>query len=401
MTDVLDLGIDESIPFSLRGTLEELYREARTEADENLARLRDTEARLLDAYDALDAEEVYCRPRRELERKIGEVRAAITWLSRGEYRTRVKRRFAPYIARFKDLDEKEKQKKKKEAEIAASAETRYLPQVPCSEECMPDGAAKVSSGTLAAFTSDGDENFASAIAQEAKYAFGKEKRPAELIPFDMCPKCHVALRHNQKMQQLVCPNPSCKHWKRFADMTSSALAYGEEIEFCKYTYRPVTHLDDTMKFAEGAEAYVVPPEDMEKVIKELRRRRYKPEQLTIPIVRDIVDNIRGMKIENSVQVYSRLTGRAPRRMQAFMKDQMRIMFNIQEVPYRRHCKDRINNLSFPYTLYKYCELLGYWEMLESLPLLRGPTNRAVHDSIYSKVCADLDWQYIPTVQGPT
>ena len=227
--------------------------------------------------------------------------------------------------------------------------------------------------------------------------FGEQRRPVELTPFDMCPKCRVAMRYNQHLQQLVCPSTGCGHWKRFADMTSTALAYGEEVEFCKYTYKPVSHLDDTMKFAEAAESYVVPPAALQRVMKTLRRRGIKPEAITIPMIRQICVTLPGIRMENTVQIYCRLSGRAPRRMTAFMKDQMRIMFFLQEAPYRKNCGGRTNNLSFPYNLYKYCELLGYWEMLETFPLLRGAINLSLHDGIMEKVCHELSWEFVPTV----
>ena len=264
---------------------------------------------------------------------------------------------------------------------------------------VPPGmsAASAGNGTLEGMVLHGEVNHASTITREAKFAFGLEERPVDLMPFDMCPNCRVAMKYNATMHQLVCPVTGCGQWKRFADMTASALPYGEEVEFCKYTYRPVTHLDETMKHIEGAEAFVVPPEDLERVMVVLRGRRVLPEDITLPMIREICDKLKDIKVENAVQYYSRLTGRAPRRMTAYMKEQMRIMFHTQEVPFRKYRADRINNLSFPYTLYKYCELLGYWEMLESLPLLRGPLNLSHHDAILKKVCEDVDWEFIPTV----
>ena len=49
-------------------------------------------------------------------------------------------------------------------------------------------------------------------------------------------------------------------------------------------------------------------------------------------------------------------------------------------------------------MYKFCELLGYWEMLDSVPLLRGKSNRERHDRIQSRINEELDWEFIPTVQ---
>jgi hypothetical protein len=250
-----------------------------------------------------------------------------------------------------------------------------------------------------------EADLATQFAQEAEIVLGTGPRQVQLLAFDVCPTCRVALRYNQSLQQLVCPTPECGHWKRFADMTSSALAYGEEMQFLKYSYRPESHLDDIMKFAEATESYVVPPEALMKVMERLRALGVtSAEDITIPMVRNACKDVR-IKMDNSVQVYSRLTGRAPRRMTPFMKDQMRIMFHVAEPSFRRFAAGRTNHLSFPFTLRKYCELLGYWEMLDSLPMLRGANNITFHDNVMSRVFNAMGWSFCAPVRkerrGPT
>jgi hypothetical protein len=240
------------------------------------------------------------------------------------------------------------------------------------------------------------------FASEAEIILGVAPRPVTLSAFDVCPTCRVTLRYNQALQQLVCPTPSCGHWKRFADMTSSALAYGEEVQFIQYAYKPVSHLDDIMKFAEASESLVVPVENLVKVMERLRAMGItNPEDITIPMVRRACKDVK-VKMDNSVQIYSRLTGRAPRRMTPFMKDQMRIMFHAAEGAFRKHAAGRTNHLSFPFTLRKYCELLGYWEMLDSLPMLRCQNNVHVHDAIMSRVFNDMGWSFSTPIhkEGP-
>jgi hypothetical protein len=256
----------------------------------------------------------------------------------------------------------------------------------------------VARGSLQALARPSRINHAARIAAELE-RIGGIRDVVDLMPADMCPRCNVAMQHNQTTQQLVCPMPGCFHWKRFADMTAHGQPYGEDFEYCKYTYRPVTHLDETMRNAEGAETYVVPFADLQRVMASLRALQIRPEQLTIPLVREVISKLPGIKTDNTVQIYSRLTGRAPRRMTAFMKDQNRILFLQQEEVFRKIASTRTNNPSFPYTLYKNCELLGYWEMLESFSLLRGQQNLATHDAIRAKVCESdgLAWQFIPTV----
>jgi hypothetical protein len=458
------VGMDGSVPYTLRGTLEQVMSQRTADVAASLCVLQALKRRL--EHVKPDVRNV--RMCRALAVKSSTVDVAIADLASGKVLEECREKAAPFIERFKTLERKDRERRQVEATKAATAHTRYLPTAPLLPEdrdqhshahaqsqshaqpqCQSqsaigmlstgsngngvsasvvgdvDGddvtvvddrrvsvstsvgrvvptrigvsATSACNGTLEGMVLSGEVNHVSTITREARFAFGLEERPVDLMPFDMCPTCRVAMKYNAAMHQLVCPVQGCGQWKRFADMTASALPYGEEVEFCKYTYRPVTHLDETMKHIEGAEAFVVPLEDLERVMVVLRKRRVAPEDITLPMIREICDKQKDIKVENAVQYYSRLTGRAPRRMTAYMKEQMRIMFHTQEVPFRKYRADRINNLSFPYTLYKYCELLGYWEMLESLPLLRGPLNLSHHDAILKKVCEDVDWEFIPTI----
>ena len=392
------------VPFGLRTALESITESAKVKCRQVvpvLEKLRDMLA--VEAAGLQPADNVgHIRPHADLKRKQDLVARALSRLAGGDYIQDVHAKVSMIMARYTDAETKTRKRRKQEMTMSEQSETRYLPAAPSAarqqQVASVDIPASFGTSSLASFTTATQTvDFTSMFTQEAKYMFGEERRPVELTPFDMCPKCRVAMRYNQNLQQLVCPNAGCGHWKRFADMTSTALAYGEEVEFCKYTYKPVSHLDDTMKFAEAAESYVVPPQALQRVMKTLRRRGIKPEQITIPMIRQICVTLPGIRMENTVQIYCRLSGRAPRRMTAFMKDQMRIMFFLQEAPYRKNCGGRTNNLSFPFNLYKYCELLGYWEMLETFPLLRGAINLSLHDGIMEKVCQELSWEFVPTV----
>jgi len=374
-----------AVPFVLQHVINEIEAKLRSESSHSRQTLKVLRQRQQGTLDALDIEDPgHIRPIRDVRRKLKLIDDAVAALDESTIMERLKTETAEYVARYKDLEAQEKDRKKKTEDIVKRSETRFLPMAPVGNTGAAPSRAR---------------NHANLIAQELKYKHGMEQRPVDLILFDMCPKCMVVMQNNNALQQLVCPIPSCGYWRKFADMTSAALAFGEEMEFCKYSYNPVTHLDDTIKYAEAGEAYVVPPDHLEQVMRALYLMAKRPEDITIPLIRSIVYDTADIKTENTVQIYSRLTGRAPRRLTEFAKDQGRIMF-ITELPYyRKHCGPRTNNLQYGYKWYKYCELLGYWEMLETLPLLRGTANLSLHDVIQSKVNRELDWEFIPTVKG--
>jgi hypothetical protein len=385
------------VPYTLQTELDAIKGEAAAEFADAEAVLRQAEARLVAQLEAT----VLFRTRANLQRTLADVRAALDRIQSGKAMAEVVATTDAFAARWFMCERQDRERRTREAQEADTTITRYLPMAgPVAMAAGNGGATGARNGPLsvaAMAVPSTDTNRAAVLAQEARYMFGRAPRPVNLLPFDMCPRCRVTMLNNPYTQQLVCPTTGCKHFKRFADMTSAALPFGEDYTYMKFTYDPNTHLKETIRNAEGAESAIVPASTLEQLMQELRRRGIRPCDLTIPLIRQVCDETKLVRAEHTVQVHARLSGRSPHRMTAFMKDKMSIMFHAMVVPYRRHCGARNNNLSFQYLMYKFCELEGYFEMLEPLSLLRAQVNLAHHDAIMVKVCEELGWQYIPTV----
>ena len=68
-----------------------------------------------------------------------------------------------------------------------------------------------------------------------------------------------------------------------------------------------------------------------------------------------------------------------------------------QAPYAKFCpNERQNFLNYYYVLYKMCELLGYDEYLKYFYMLKDPIKRMEQDIIWKKICAELNWEFIPT-----
>ena len=73
------------------------------------------------------------------------------------------------------------------------------------------------------------------------------------------------------------------------------------------------------------------------------------------------------------------------------------MFDAIQGPFKKHCPpDRKNFLSYSYCLHKFCELLGYDNFLQYFMLLKGVEKLRKQDAIFSNICEELDWQFIPS-----
>jgi len=47
-------------------------------------------------------------------------------------------------------------------------------------------------------------------------------------------------------------------------------------------------------------------------------------------------------------------------------------------------------------LFKLCELLGEDQYLKHFYMLKDPIKRMEQDEIWKKICAELNWEFIPT-----
>ena len=67
-------------------------------------------------------------------------------------------------------------------------------------------------------------------------------------------------------------------------------------------------------------------------------------------------------------------------------------------PYSKYCPDdRVNFLNYYYTAYKLCELLGEEKYLPFFPMLKDKEKRIEQDTIWKKICEELDWEFIHTI----
>jgi len=100
--------------------------------------------------------------------------------------------------------------------------------------------------------------------------------------------------------------------------------------------------------------------------------------------------------ENIAQIISILTHRPPKRFTSQQKAKLTQIFKEIQEPFERHKGVRKNFLSYSYTTFKSCELLGYDDFLPLLPLLK-PHNLLKADAIWRDICADCKYEFVQTL----
>lgn len=101
--------------------------------------------------------------------------------------------------------------------------------------------------------------------------------------------------------------------------------------------------------------------------------------------------------ENIAQIICILTHRPAKRFTDEQKAKLTMIFNEIQAPFEKHKGNRKNFLSYSYTTYKSCELLGYTEFIPLLPLLKAPQNLLKADAIWRKICEECGYEFVQTL----
>jgi hypothetical protein len=97
-----------------------------------------------------------------------------------------------------------------------------------------------------------------------------------------------------------------------------------------------------------------------------------------------------------MQIWCKITGKQPLRLDPVVEEKLRLLFIQIQVPFKKHCPHgRKNFLSYPYCMYKFCQMLSYHNLLPYLSLLKGKEKLLLQEEIFKKICQELGWKFIP------
>eukprot|EP00965_Chrysotila_dentata_P083862 2767973-Pleurochrysis_carterae.AAC.1 len=142
---------------------------------------------------------------------------------------------------------------------------------------------------------------------------------------DSCTLCNEPLRLVACKAIMACL--TCGYATTYLDATSSSISYGDEIDFSNFSYKRINHFNEWLQQIQGKETFEVPISILESVMRDLHAHRVAPEQVTQSKVRESLKRLKQRKsYENVVQITSRITGIAPKRLTHSMEELCRAMF---------------------------------------------------------------------------
>lgn len=180
------------------------------------------------------------------------------------------------------------------------------------------------------------------------------------------------------------------------------VGFKEEQEMEKnivYSYKRENHFNEWISQFQAKESTSVPKEVIDQLRAEFRKQKLKElSEITHEKVKGLLKKLDKSKYyEHVPYIATILNGVQPPTMSQALEDKLRLMFHQIQKPFEKHRpKDRKNFLSYSYTLYKFCELLGEDDYLPCFPLLKSKEKLYVQDDIWKGICHELRWQYIKT-----
>ena len=219
------------------------------------------------------------------------------------------------------------------------------------------------------------------------------------VEIDKCEKCNsINVFENQKESTIICTN--CGYSQHYL---ATALSFQDEQDSNKkvqYSYKRQNHFNEWINQFQGKETATIPDELLDTLRYELKKQRiHDVKDITNARVRKILRDLRHNKYyEHIPYICNILSGLKPPNMSQALEERLRLMFVQIQKPFDAACPlDRKNFLSYPYVLYKFCELLGEDDFLPYFPLLKSKDKIKQQDEIWKKMCSILKWEYISSV----
>ena len=168
-------------------------------------------------------------------------------------------------------------------------------------------------------------------------------------------------------------------------------------EACFYAYKRINHFKEILAQFQAKETTQIPSEVIDSIKLQIKKERISLSKFTNTKAKDILKKLGYNKFYEHIPYIKYKLGIKPPTMTPQLEEQLCNLFMEIQGPYAKFCPDdRVNFLNYYYTIYKLCELLGQTQFLSYFPLLKDREKQIEQDEIWKKICAELNWEFIPT-----
>jgi len=214
-----------------------------------------------------------------------------------------------------------------------------------------------------------------------------------------CPSCEVEMTFYQNEALLGCPK--CGH-EEFILIDSEKPSYKDPPrEITYFAYKKINHFNEWLAQFQAKENTDIPQDIVEAVMRELRKERISdPKKVKKDKIREVLQKLKFSKMYDHVQ---QIKNRIQQQMTMLtlskeMEEKLQHMFKEIQPAFIKYCPaNRSNFLSYPYVLYKLCQLLEMDEFLPCFQLLKSREKLYQQDQVWQKICQEMRWQFIRSI----
>tara|TARA_Y100000991_G_C21967695_1_gene347728 strand:- start:269 stop:1399 length:1131 start_codon:yes stop_codon:yes gene_type:complete len=169
-------------------------------------------------------------------------------------------------------------------------------------------------------------------------------------------------------------------------------------EVCFYAYKRINHFREILAQFQAKESTQIPSEVLENIKLQIKKERIETKHLTNKKAKEILKKLGYNKYYEHIPFIKDKLGIKPPIMSQELEETLCNLFMDIQAPYAKYCPDdRVNFLNYYYTVYKLCELLDQRQFLPFFPMLKDREKRIEQDEIWKKICAELEWEFVPTI----
>uniref|UniRef100_A0A6C0DBA8 Viral late gene transcription factor 3 zinc ribbon domain-containing protein n=1 Tax=viral metagenome TaxID=1070528 RepID=A0A6C0DBA8_9ZZZZ len=214
-----------------------------------------------------------------------------------------------------------------------------------------------------------------------------------------CRSCGIEMTFYQNEAILGCPR--CGH-EEFMLIDSEKPSYKDPPrEITYFAYKKINHFNEWLAQFQAKENTDIPQEVVESVMRELKKERISdPKKLKKEKILEILRKLKFSKMYDHVQ---QIKNRIQHQMTNLtlskeMEEKLQHMFREIQPAFIKYCPaSRSNFLSYPYVLFKLCQLLEMDDYLPFFQLLKSREKLYQQDQVWQKICAEMRWQFIKSI----
>lgn len=177
-------------------------------------------------------------------------------------------------------------------------------------------------------------------------------------------------------------------------------SYKEPPSEVSYTaYLRLNHFKEILSQFQAKETTQIPDEVIEAIRGRIKKERITDlSEITYTKTRDILRKLGYNKYFEHIQYINCKFGIKPPTMSEELIETLCVLFIEIQAPWALHCPStRTNFFNYAYTLYQLCKLLDQTQFLPFIPMMKDAEKGKEQDTIWRKVCDELDWYFYPSV----